>query len=89
METGAENATLAHTYEPTEIKLYREFPVKEKEITVAFKNETAAPLYVYTRVVIRDRDLIPVAEGELKKRMAPKAPVFSRLSPAKRSALIC
>lgn len=52
-------------YSPNEIKIYREFPVEAHEISLDFSNDGQKPIYIYQRVVIRDNNLIPVAEARL------------------------
>lgn len=59
---------LKFNFQPTEIRLYREFPVKPGEIRLFFENDGAEPEYIYRRVIIRDNSMIPVAEASLWNR---------------------
>lgn len=52
-------------YKPKDIQLYREFVPGEDEIRLEFINDEEKPLYIYRRVVIRDSEFVPVAEGRL------------------------
>lgn len=75
---------LAFNFQPTDIRVYREFPVKAGEITVFFDNTGEEPVFIYRRAVIRDGSLIPVAEAELEKTGSAEENSFFTLAPGEK-----
>lgn len=66
-------------FQPTVIRIYREFSVRPGEITLFFENDNVEPEYIYRRVIIRDNSMIPVAEASLQNPKTPREESFFSL----------
>lgn len=54
-------------YKPRDIQIYCDFPVQYGEVTISFENDESEIIHIYTRVLIRDSAMLPVAEGRFNE----------------------
>ena len=75
---------LEFNFQPTSIRIYREFPVRVGEINLFFENKFSHVIFVYRRAIIRDSSLIPVAEGLLIEKDGANEESFFELEKNKK-----
>lgn len=68
-------------YSPTQIEIFRDFPLAADEISLSFANEGGKPIFINKRAIIRDNNLVPVAEGRLEWLEADNRLSVCKLAP--------